>query len=258
YRMGIRRWAVEGSGCAAAAADRAAERPADDVDHLVDILVGLAPFRGGPDAALDVVLEDHDRQGVDGGPERRRLLEDVDAVLLALDHPGDAADLALHPREPADESRLVLRIGVAEVVRRRVGRRATVGLSHRALLRRAARRRVPQPPVVPASRRMIPPGGIARVRWRVRRGRRSGSRLRPMDPRDRTPPFENGVDCAVCGRNVPAERIRILASRDDLTFVELTCAACRSESLGMILAGATDGPDGRAPYGEFLPADDAR
>ena len=79
-----------------------------------------------------------------------------------------------------------------------------------------------------------------------------------MDPRERTPPFENGVDCAVCGRNVPAERIRILASRDDLTFVELTCAACRSESLGMILAGATDGPDGREPYGEFLPADDAR
>jgi hypothetical protein len=79
-----------------------------------------------------------------------------------------------------------------------------------------------------------------------------------MDPRERTPPFENGVDCAVCGRNVPAERIRILASRDDLTFVELTCAACRSESLGMILAGATDGPDAREPYGEFLPADDAR
>src|SRR5262245_38775055 len=76
-----------------------------------------------------------------------------------------------------------------------------------------------------------------------------------MDPRDRTPPFEDGVDCAVCGRTVPAERIRILASRDDLTFVELTCAACRSESLGMIVAGSSDGS---ARYGEFLPADDAR
>jgi hypothetical protein len=79
-----------------------------------------------------------------------------------------------------------------------------------------------------------------------------------MDPRDRTPPFENGVDCAVCGRNVPAERIRILASRDDLTFVELTCEACRSESLGMILGGDADGASGGAGYGEFLPADDAR
>jgi hypothetical protein len=79
-----------------------------------------------------------------------------------------------------------------------------------------------------------------------------------MDPRDRTPPFENGVDCAVCGRNVPAERIRILASRDDLTFVELTCAACRSESLGMIVGGEADGHDGTRSYGEFLPADGVR
>lgn len=76
-----------------------------------------------------------------------------------------------------------------------------------------------------------------------------------MDPRDRSTPFQNGVDCAVCGRIVPAERIRILASRDDLTFVELACAACQSESLGMIVGGEADG---RSPYGEFLPADDAR
>ena len=79
---------------------------------------------------------------------------------------------------------------------------------------------------------------------------------RPMDPRDPTPPFQDGVDCAVCGRTVPAERIRILASRDDLTFVELACAACRSESLGMIVRGDADGPGAR--YGEFLPADDVR
>jgi hypothetical protein len=79
-----------------------------------------------------------------------------------------------------------------------------------------------------------------------------------MDPRDRTPPFENGVDCAVCGRNVPAERIRILASRDDLTFVELTCAACRSESLGMIVGGDGAEHDGAGSYGEFLQADHVR
>ena len=79
-----------------------------------------------------------------------------------------------------------------------------------------------------------------------------------MDPRDRTPPFANGVDCAVCGRNVPAERIRILASRDDLTFVELACEACRSESLGMIVRGEDGAETGRPGYGEFLPADDAR
>jgi hypothetical protein len=78
-----------------------------------------------------------------------------------------------------------------------------------------------------------------------------------MDPRDRLPPFANGVDCGVCGQLVPFERIRVLASRDDLMFVELDCSGCSSESLGIIVAG--DGAAGSdARYGEFLPADDAR
>ncbi len=77
-----------------------------------------------------------------------------------------------------------------------------------------------------------------------------------MDPRDRLPPFANGVDCGACGRLVPLERIRILASRDDLTFVELDCPGCQSESLGIIVQ-SSDGSAG-ATYGEFLPADDAR
>ena len=81
-----------------------------------------------------------------------------------------------------------------------------------------------------------------------------------MDPRDRLPPFVNGVECAVCGRTVPRASIRVLASRDDLTFVELTCEACRSDSLGIVVA--TDAfPDEAASdarayrYGEFVPAD---
>jgi len=85
-----------------------------------------------------------------------------------------------------------------------------------------------------------------------------------MDPRDRQPPFASGVDCAVCGRAVPVDGIRILARRDDLTFVELACLGCRSETLGIIVAGHAEESDGPlatapgAPYGEFLPADDAR
>ena len=78
-----------------------------------------------------------------------------------------------------------------------------------------------------------------------------------MDPRDRLPPFANGVDCGACGRLVPLERIRVLASRDDLTFVELDCPGCLSESLGIIVR-SSDGPDSGGTYGEFLPADDAR
>ena len=60
------------------------------------------------------------------------------------------------------------------------------------------------------------------------------------------------------------DRIRILARRDDLAFLELTCAACKSESLGIVVADASDGSDGsdgrgsRAVHGEFEAADDAR
>ena len=82
-----------------------------------------------------------------------------------------------------------------------------------------------------------------------------------MDPRDRPLPFANGVDCAVCGGLVPMDRIRILARRDDLAFLELACADCRSDSLGIIVAGRADAPDARdsrGSYGEFDVADDAR
>ena len=49
------------SGRATRPADRPPERPPDDVDDLVDVLVGLALLGRGPDAAADVVLEEHDR-----------------------------------------------------------------------------------------------------------------------------------------------------------------------------------------------------
>ena len=77
-----------------------------------------------------------------------------------------------------------------------------------------------------------------------------------MDPRDRLPPFANGVDCGACGQVVPLERIRVLASRDDLTFVELDCPGCSSESLGIVVQSEA-GPEGTR-YGEFLPTDHAR
>ena len=46
----------------AGAADRAAERASNDVDNLLNVAVGLAALRGGPDAALDVILEDEHGQ----------------------------------------------------------------------------------------------------------------------------------------------------------------------------------------------------
>jgi hypothetical protein len=80
-----------------------------------------------------------------------------------------------------------------------------------------------------------------------------------MDPRDQLRPLLDGVGCTVCGSLVPAERIRILAHRDDLAFVELSCPGCGSTTLGMLQA-AGDGSAvlDVAPFGELTPADEAR
>jgi len=75
-----------------------------------------------------------------------------------------------------------------------------------------------------------------------------------MDPRDDLDSLAGGVDCAACGSFVPTDRIRVLARRDDISFVEIDCPACRSESLGIVIAG----DDGTEPYGEFGPPDEER
>ncbi len=82
-----------------------------------------------------------------------------------------------------------------------------------------------------------------------------------MDPRDRLRPLLDGVGCTVCGGLVRGDRIRILAHRDDLAFVELDCPSCASPTLGLLLTG--DDPAGApildvAPYGELSARDEAR
>lgn len=64
-----------------------------------------------------------------------------------------------------------------------------------------------------------------------------------MDPRDDLDSLAGGVDCAACGEFVPTARIRILARRDDIVFVEVTCPACRSDSLGIVIAEDVDDDD---------------
>ena len=80
-----------------------------------------------------------------------------------------------------------------------------------------------------------------------------------MDPRDQLRPLLDGVGCTVCASLVPADRIRILAHRDDLAFVELSCPGCGSTTLGMLQA-AGDGSAilDVAPFGGLTPADEAR
>jgi hypothetical protein len=63
-----------------------------------------------------------------------------------------------------------------------------------------------------------------------------------MDPRDRPPPLPDGAACTACGAPVPTGRIRILARRDDLAFIELACDGCGSAALGLLVpAGSPDG-----------------
>ena len=198
-----------GAGLARAAdpADRPTERPRTTSITSSTYWSASPALRGGPDAALDVVLEDEDRQRIDRGPQGGRLLEDVDAVLLALDHPRDAPDLALHPRQAADELGLVLRVAVAEVAGVRARRRVARSIAHGSMIPPGYRTQADRAP------------GPVRYTWLD--GSRRSSR-----------PHSDGVTCTACGASVPAEWIRILANRDDLAFVELDCAGCGSRALG--------------------------
>lgn len=103
------------------------------------------------------------------------------------------------------------------------------------------------------------------------RGSRAGPLdLRPMDPRDDLDSLAGGVGCAACGELVPTDRVRVLARRDDIAFVEIQCAACRSDSLGIVMgpsaaeaANRDSTPDAIATdaagrYGEFGQGDTAR
>ena len=78
-----------------------------------------------------------------------------------------------------------------------------------------------------------------------------------MDPRGLRARL-TGAGCTSCGATVPVERIVVLADRGDFAFVELACEGCQSESLGIIVEGESGGQAAGLPYGEFLPADDAR
>ena len=87
--------------------------------------------------------------------------------------------------------------------------------------------------------------------------------LPPMDPRDDLDSLADGVDCAACGQFVPTDRIRVLARREDIAFVEIHCPACRSESLGIVIASDDDPDEAVAvgpglTYGEFGPGDEER
>jgi hypothetical protein len=66
-----------------------------------------------------------------------------------------------------------------------------------------------------------------------------------MDPQDHLRALLDGVTCTVCEDRVPPDRVRLLAWRDDLAFLQVECGTCRSTTLGFVMADARP-PEGAA------------
>lgn len=75
-----------------------------------------------------------------------------------------------------------------------------------------------------------------------------------MDPLDHLVALPDRLPCSVCDEPVPASRIRLLARRDDLAFLEIDCGACGSATLGFVVAGA--GEPTLESAGQPISADD--
>lgn len=52
-----------------------------------------------------------------------------------------------------------------------------------------------------------------------------------MDPRDHLRALRDGLTCTVCNEPVPIDRVRLLARRDDLAFIQVACGECGSTTL---------------------------
>src|SRR3954453_14973054 len=102
------------------------DQPRDRVGRLADLLVGLgaAGHGGGDDARTQVLLEQAERDRLQRLRHRRDLGEDVDAVLLVLDHALQAAGLALDPPEALEVVVLAVDVAVLVVVDGRLGAHA--------------------------------------------------------------------------------------------------------------------------------------
>lgn len=61
-----------------------------------------------------------------------------------------------------------------------------------------------------------------------------------MGPQDHLRALLDGFACTVCDERLSADRIRLLAQRDDLVFVEFECTGCGSTALGFITDGVAD------------------
>ena len=56
-----------------------------------------------------------------------------------------------------------------------------------------------------------------------------------MDPLDHLGTHLDGHRCSVCDATLSADRVKLLAWRDDLAFLELDCGDCLSTTLGFVM-----------------------
>jgi hypothetical protein len=75
-----------------------------------------------------------------------------------------------------------------------------------------------------------------------------------MDPEDRLQTLLDGIACSVCEASVSGDRIRLLARREGLAFVEIACGGCGSTTLGFVVDG--EGTDGARTAAPPVTADD--
>jgi hypothetical protein len=76
-----------------------------------------------------------------------------------------------------------------------------------------------------------------------------------MDPLDHLLALPDGLRCTVCDERVPATRIRTLARRDDLAFLQIDCPGCASTTLGFVLGGRSETAD-HGPVADPISTDD--
>ena len=83
----------------------------DQLEELGALVVGVARGHRVLDAVARVVLDHQALHGAQRGADGRGLRKHVDAVAVLLDHARHAAHLALEPREPPGDRRLVALVG---------------------------------------------------------------------------------------------------------------------------------------------------
>lgn len=77
-----------------------------------------------------------------------------------------------------------------------------------------------------------------------------------MDPLDHLLALPDGLRCTVCEERVPATRVKLLARRDDLLFLQIECPACGSTSLGFIADERVEWETERLDRGAVVSSDD--